>query len=52
MLAGPERIEAGWWDEKPVSRDYFVARNPRGETLWVYRELSTPRQWYLHGVFA
>jgi protein ImuB len=52
MLAGPERIEAGWWDEKPVSRDYFVARNPRGETLWVYRELSMPRQWYLHGVFA
>jgi protein ImuB len=54
LLAGPERIEAGWWDSQgpAVHRDYFVARNPRGQTLWVYRELAAPHGWYLHGYFA
>jgi protein ImuB len=35
---GPERIESGWWDGKDVARDYYVARNPVGVRLWVYRE--------------
>jgi protein ImuB len=61
LLAGPERIEAGWWDRASpafgqpgaaVQRDYFVARNPRGQTLWIYRELQAPRHWFLHGFFA
>lgn len=61
IVAGPERIEAGWWDlaraacgrpQGAVARDYFVARNPRGQTLWVYRELAAPRGWFLHGFFA
>ena len=52
MLAGPERIQSGWWDNKPVDRDYFVARNPLGETCWIYRELDTAKRWYLHGVFG
>ena len=52
LLAGPERIEAGWWDGEEVSRDYFVAANPRGETFWVFREHRDPQAWYLHGVFA
>jgi protein ImuB len=61
LLAGPERIEAGWWDlaspafgqpRGAVLRDYFVARNPRGQTLWIYRDLAAPRHWFLHGFFA
>jgi protein ImuB len=49
LLAGPERIESGWWDGDEASRDYFVARLP-GEALgWVYRENGA---WYLHGLFA
>ncbi|MEO7760289.1 MAG: hypothetical protein ABIS68_00105, partial [Casimicrobiaceae bacterium] len=52
MIAGPERIQSGWWDNKPVDRDYFVARNPLGETCWIYRELDAARRWYLHGVFG
>lgn len=54
LLAGPERIEAGWWaqDEAPLRRDYFVARNPRGQVLWIFRELAAPRGWFLHGFFA
>ena len=57
LVTGPERIEAGWWDfgdpHRPtVHRDYFVARNRRGQTLWIYRELKQPRGWYLHGFFC
>ena len=61
LVAGPERIEAGWWDlaspafgqpRGAVARDYFVARNPHGQTLWIYRDLAAPRGWFLHGFFA
>ena len=46
-----ERVETGWWDGKAVGRDYFVASNPAGAKLWVYRELTGKRDWYLHGIF-
>ena len=52
MRAGPERIEAGWWDGAEVRRDYYVAANERGETYWIYREHRDLAAWYLHGVFA
>ncbi len=63
LLAGPERIESGWWDEGEappaapgaapaltgdLCRDYFVAANPRGEWLWIFRDA---RGWFLHGSF-
>ncbi len=48
LLAGPERIECGWWDGDEARRDYFVAR--LGESLaWVYRQDGA---WRLHGFFA
>lgn len=55
LLAGPERIESGWWDAgEPdavgdVRRDYFVAISVRAEWLWVFRDQAG---WFLHGVFA
>ena len=52
LHAGPERIEAGWWDGEEARRDYFVAANARGERFWIYREHRDPASWYLHGVFA
>ena len=52
LLAGPERIEAGWWDGEEVSRDYYRAANPRGETFWIFREHRGAQAWYMHGVFA
>jgi protein ImuB len=57
LLAGPERIESGWWDlgqarRATVHRDYFVARNHHGQTLWIYRELAAPHRWFLQGFFA
>ena len=51
---GPERIESGWWDGADVRRDYFVAENPRGETVWIYRDsrYGADGEWFLHGLFA
>ena len=55
LLAGPERIETGWWDDAPVTRDYFIAENAAGRLLWVYRERLPARGkalWYLQGLFG
>lgn len=49
LLAGPERIEAGWWDGEDVLRDYFIARTRAGSLSWIYR---APEGWFLHGLFA
>jgi len=49
---GPECIESGWWDGEDVSRDYYVAVNPAGARLWVFRERRSPRRWFLHGLFG
>jgi protein ImuB len=49
LLAGPERIESGWWDGDDAKRDYFVARLPNSCLAWVYREAG---EWYVHGLFA
>ncbi|MBL8324803.1 MAG: DNA polymerase Y family protein [Rubrivivax sp.] len=37
LLAGPERIEAGWWDGEPAVRDYFIALAADGSLVWVWR---------------
>ena len=57
MVAGPERIEAGWWGDTAV-RDYWVAEGQEHALYWVYRERvantgedQEPR-WFLHGLFG
>jgi protein ImuB len=52
ILAGPERIESGWWDGRDCRRDYFVVRDTHGSTLWAFHEYKPRRGWYLHGIFA
>ena len=53
LLDGPERLETGWWDDDGIARDYFVARNPEGVHLWVYRNRNREsHRWFLHGVFG
>jgi protein ImuB len=52
LLAGPERIESGWWDGADIARDYFVAQAPDRSLVWVYRERRAPGGWFLHGLFA
>lgn len=50
-LAGPERIESGWWDGGDVRRDYFRLRSPSGRQAWVYRGVGEDALW-LHGWFG
>lgn len=59
LLAGPERIETGWWDGGLAERDYFIGQTREGALVWVYRaraaqHLPSSRApgWFLHGRFA
>jgi protein ImuB len=52
LLAGPERIESGWWDGKDVLRDYFVACDAAGGAFWVFRQRDADKAWFLQGMFA
>jgi protein ImuB len=64
LLAGPQRLEAGWWGGGDCAlRDYFLARSERMGLLWIYRErlagqggarhgADADPNWYLHGIFA
>lgn len=49
LLAGPERIECGWWDGDEARRDYFIVAVENRALGWSYREAG---DWYLHGLFA
>ncbi|MEO8630823.1 MAG: DNA polymerase Y family protein [Betaproteobacteria bacterium] len=52
LLAGPERIESGWWDDAAEARDYFVAADADGRRFWIFQEREPTPTWFLHGVFA
>jgi len=52
IISGPERIESYWWSGTDVRRDYYVALEQNGSRLWIYRERSGEKNWYLHGYFA
>lgn len=61
LIAGPHRVEGGWWDRaadgaahRHAQRDYFVALDEQAGVLWVFQERLADEggAWYLHGVFA
>jgi len=61
LIAGPHRVEGGWWDRaadgaqhRHAQRDYFVALDEQAGVLWVFQERLADEDgaWYLHGVFA
>jgi len=53
VLAGPERIESGWWDGGDVRRDYYVLRTAQGQLAWAYRPAGeADGGWMLQGWFA
>ncbi|MEO8118706.1 MAG: DNA polymerase Y family protein [Rhodoferax sp.] len=64
LLAGPQRLEAGWWGGGDCAlRDYFLAHSARMGLLWIYKErlsgqgtagsrTEASQDWYLHGIFA
>lgn len=53
VLAGPERIESGWWDGDDVRRDYYLVETAQGQRAWAFRiagEQAGP--YMLHGWFG
>jgi protein ImuB len=54
LLAGPERLETGWWDEQLALRDYFIAEDGTGALVWVFRQraLADAPGWFLQGLFG
>ncbi len=54
LVAGPERIEGGWWSPDDLTvRDYFIARSPSAGFLWIYRQMDAKDAgWYLHGMYG
>ncbi|MDP3699425.1 MAG: DNA polymerase Y family protein [Hylemonella sp.] len=57
LLAGPQRIETGWWvDERSeapsVQRDYHVALSPQAGLVWIFLLHGKDPAWYLHGIYG
>lgn len=52
ILAGPERIESGWWDGGDRRRDYYLVRTRAGQRAWAFVDLAATEDWMLHGWFA
>ena len=57
LLAGPDRLETGWWDDAgPAVRDYFIAQAASGALVWVYRHRlpadGAGPGWFLQGLFG
>jgi protein ImuB len=52
LLAGPERIETGWWDGGDVQRDYYVVETSRGQRAWAFCAPGETAPLMLHGWFA
>lgn len=60
LLAGPQRVESGWWDRdeeaesvRLVVRDYWLAESRHAGNLWVFQaKVDDGVAWYLHGIFG
>ena len=63
LMAGPHRVEGGWWDRtveadqavtRNVARDYWIALSEHAGVLWVFqtRLEGDESAWFLHGTFA
>ncbi|MGQ3053016.1 MAG: DNA polymerase Y family protein, partial [Roseateles sp.] len=60
LLAGPQRIESGWWDRDEIAgqgrlvvRDYWLAESRHAGLLWLFQTRQDDSvAWYLHGIFG
>lgn len=52
VLAGPERIESGWWDGQDIRRDYYRVRTRSGQHAWAFHPHDGDGHLLLHGWFA
>jgi len=49
VIKGPERIQTGWWDDKPINRDYYIGQSEDGQQVWIFK--TPAKEWFLHGYF-
>lgn len=52
ILAGPERLETGWWDGGDIRRDYYVLELATGQRAWAFAAPGERGPYMLHGWFA
>lgn len=65
LLAGPHRVEGGWWHRaeesgqavtRQVARDYWIAVNEHAGLLWIFQTRLPGNEaetaWFLHGSFT
>lgn len=52
LIKGPERIEAGWWNDQIAARDYYVGQGNDGACFWIFLERTSDAHWFLHGLYA
>jgi protein ImuB len=52
IIQGPERLEAGWWNDQTAARDYFIAQGSDASCYWIYLERTADARWFLHGLYA
>ncbi|WP_397453549.1 Y-family DNA polymerase [Pseudomonas sp. NA-150] len=52
ILAGPERIESGWWDGADVRRDYYLIETRSGQRAWAFQSVGEDGTLLLQGWFA
>lgn len=52
LLAGPERLETGWWDGAEACRDYYVVETSLGQRAWAFCQPGEQSGWMLQGWFA
>lgn len=52
ILAGPERLETGWWDGDDIRRDYYVLELTGGQRAWAFAAAGERGPYMLHGWFA
>lgn len=50
IVSERERIVTGWWQSE-IARDYFIAITKNHLKIWVYKEINSEQNWYLHGIF-
>lgn len=52
IVAGPERLETGWWDGGDLRCDYYVLELATGQRAWAFCPPGEGGPFMLHGWFA
>jgi len=48
VVAGPDRLSGGWWEDEAYAREYYRCVTDGGVLVWIYRDATRDR-WLLQG---